>query len=176
MEALNRIVSWLTRITKGLALCTIFVMMVFIFVAVSGRMFQHPVLGDVELVQLFMIVLIMFGLAYTQSEEAHISIGLLVDRFPGPIQWVMDLLAYLLTTIACGMISWIFVHAALKELKGHILRTDLLNIPFFPFKFIIAVGFALWGLQSLLKLFQAVSKLFKGESPVAREDKGELWQ
>jgi len=176
MGSLNKIVGWLTKIAKGLALCIIFIMMVFIFVAVIGRMFQHPVLGDVELVQLCMIVLIMFGLAYTQSADAHISIGLLVDRFPGRMQWIMDILAYLLTIVACGIISWIFVKAALKEISGHVLSTTLLNIPYYPFKFIIATGFALWGLQALLKLFQAFDKLIKGEIPVAKEGKGELWQ
>jgi TRAP-type C4-dicarboxylate transport system permease small subunit len=136
-------------------------MMLFITYAVINREFLTPVVGDVEIVQLGMVVLIMFGLAYSQAEDAHVSIGLLVDRFPQRLQHIIDAIAYTFTFAVCLIIGWFTFQAAVNNMVNQRLSTDLLVIPFFPFKFIIAIGFTLWGLEALLKVVQSISALNK---------------
>lgn len=81
MKIIQKIISFLTYLTKYLALATITFMMFFITVAVIGRLFSKPIVGDIEVVQLSMVALIACGLAYAQQSESHISIGIVVDNF-----------------------------------------------------------------------------------------------
>ena len=44
--------------------------------------FGQPIIGDIELVQFTMVLLIMGALAITEQSNSHISIGLIVDKIP----------------------------------------------------------------------------------------------
>lgn len=168
MEVLTNVVRSLTRVTSWIGLITLFMMMVFIPIGVISRELGHPVLGDVELVQLGMVVLIMFGLGYTQSVNGHIAIGIVVDRFSQRAQAIIDIFAYTLTLIISWIISWVFVGNAMANMLGMKLTTDLLNIPFFPFKFCIVIGFFLWGLEALLKVITSIQNLITGNFTVEK--------
>ncbi|MED4582805.1 TRAP transporter small permease [Brevibacillus choshinensis] len=170
MNALFTVVQSLTRVAKWIALATMSFMMLFITIGVIGRAFGHPVLGDLELVQTMMVVLIMFGLAYSQAEDAHISIGLLVDRFSPRIQSLLDVIGYLLTVLICFMISWVFLGLGLENLLGLVLTTDLLGIPLYPLHFIAAIGFFMWGMEALLKMVLAIIHFKKGEIRKRKEE------
>ena len=135
-------------------------MMLLICFYVIQREFFTPMRGNVELLELSMVVIIMFGLGYSQSENAHISIGLIVDRFSKKVQHAIDLLAYICTVVVSGFIGWVALRAAVEEMNsGQAQASMLLSIPFYPFKFIIAVGFALWALEALLKVIESAAGL-----------------
>lgn len=153
-------------------------MMIFIFIAVVARSLNSPILGDVELVELSLVILIMFGLSYTETENAHISIGLIVDRLPERMQLIPEILSNLLITSVSWFFAWIFYNAALKEMLGTVIKSDLLSIPEYPFKLIIAIGTFLWGLVSLFKLIKTIIRLFKGDAEKnnSAEAGNELWQ
>src|SRR5690625_2621172 len=116
MKILSKVIQSITQFTSWIALATMALMMVFITFGVTSRALNHPILGDVEIVQLGMVVLIMLGLAYTQSQNAHISIGLVVDRFPKRIQALLDVLAYVLTFSVSFLIAWIFIEEGLDNI------------------------------------------------------------
>ncbi len=162
IQVLENVIRRLTDVTRWLALVTMAFTMLFITLAVVGRAFHIPVLGDVEVVQLAMVVMIMFGLAYSQAKDAHISIGLLVDRLPPRVQLIMDVLGLVLTVAVCAIISWVYWHVAIRYTTGITQYTDLLEIPMTPFKYFIAIGFLLWGLEALLKLIQTFIQLVNG--------------
>ena len=138
-------------------------MMIFTTYAVISRNLGTPVVGDVEIMQLGMVVLIMFALAYSQKEEAHISIGLLVDRFPEKIQQIADVISYFFTFIICLIIGWVSFNKGLNSMEGNVRTTDLLGIPHVPFRFIIAIGFAMWGLEALVRSIRSLLTLFAGK-------------
>ena len=41
--------------------------------------------------------------------------------------------------------------------------SDAIEIPFYPFKFVMFAGFLFWALETLLKIFSSLSKLKKGQ-------------
>ncbi len=166
MDRIESLITYLTNIGKWIAIGTMTLMMIFITFAVISRNLHYPIIGDVELVQLGMVVLIMFGIAYSERQNAHISIGLLVDRMPIKIQQIIDVIAYLFTFIVCMVIGWVSFNAGLKGMSGNIKSTDLLNIPHYPFKIIIALGFILWGLEALLKVVNAIKALRSGNGGI----------
>ncbi|WP_342510991.1 TRAP transporter small permease [Sporosarcina sp. FSL K6-1522] len=163
MGIVEKWIGFLTIIGRWIAILTMTSMMVFTTYAVISRNLGAPVVGDVEFMQLGMVVLIMFALAYTQKRDAHISIGLFVDRLPKKIQEFADVISYLSTFIICLFIGWVSFNIGLNSMNGNVKTTDLLGIPHFPFRFIIALGFMMWGLEALLKSMRAFVTLFAGK-------------
>ena len=175
MNAVFKLVQSLTRFTKWIALAIMGFMMLFITTAVIGRAFGHPILGDVELVQIAMVVLIMFGLAYSQAKDSHVAIGLLVDRLSPRVQGILDVFGFVLTMVICITIGWVYIGVGLKNMLGSVLTTDLVGIPYYPFNFIIAIGFFLWGLEALLRIIKSLIMLTKGEFVESKGEESEQW-
>jgi TRAP-type C4-dicarboxylate transport system permease small subunit len=172
INRLIKTVDWITDLTKWIANVTMALMMTFISLAVISRAFNFPILGDVEIVQFGMVVLIMFSMAYSQREDAHLAIGFIVDRFSLRIQTIFDVLANSFIFLICILISWVFFGDARNNM---IESSVLLNIPFYVFKFVISIGFIMWGLQALLKIFQSLIQLKKGEFIQTKKGEGDIW-
>ncbi|WP_374934477.1 TRAP transporter small permease [Neobacillus driksii] len=174
INLLTKTVDWITDITKWIANLTMALMMAFIFVAVISRAFNFPIIGDVEIVQFGMVVLIMFSMAYSQREDAHLSIGFIVDRFSPRVQAVFDVIAHLLTFLICIVIGWVFIGDTWDNFVTR-ENSELLNIPFYLFKVVISIGFIMWGLQAFLKVIQSIIQLKKGEFIITKKGEGDIW-
>lgn len=148
---MNKAINTITNITRYIGLATLMFMMFFIAVAVVGRAFHRPIVGDVELVQLGMVVLISSGIAYTEKVNGHISIGLLVDKLSKNVQFILNKITYLMGMIICLLFSYIYINVFIDHLTNKKLTTDLLTIPYYPFDLLISLGFFLWALQLFLK-------------------------
>lgn len=123
------------------------VMMVFISFAVAARFLGHPIIGDNEIVQFNMVILIVFGLSYTEMKNGHISIGILVDRFSPYLQRILDMVARVLTISYCFLVVSSFIY----KFAAGLWSSELLRVPFMPFKVLMIIGFALWGLEVFRK-------------------------
>lgn len=158
----NLLKTWIYASTNFIKLIAQFVLgasAVLIAVAVFCKAFSIPLIGDVELIQLCMVTLIMFGLAYTQKEDDHVSIGLIVDKMPMKIQNLLDILANILVAITSFVVGYVFFNVGIEHMTEMKITTDLLGIPYYPFDFIIMIGFIMWGLVSLIKLIDSVATL-----------------
>ncbi|WP_307195064.1 TRAP transporter small permease subunit [Neobacillus niacini] len=160
----------ISNISKWIALTAIMIMMLFIMAAVTSRAFHNPIIGDFEVVQLAMVVTIMFGLGYTQSQDAHVKIGLIVDRLPARFQSFIDVIAYLMTFVVCMAITYVFWGVAMKNMLDTVISSELMRIPHYPFNFIVAIGFFIWGLEALLRFILSINKTFKRSVPEVKEE------
>lgn len=156
MQVLTKSISTLSKVLRFIALTTMTFMMLFITVAVTSRLFFSPVIGDIELVQLGMVVLIMCGLAYTQEVGGHISIDLLADRFPIKIQQILEIIGSFLTFVVTLIIAYIYLGVAYDHMTVMKLSTNLVEVPYYPFDYIIFLGFLAWGLEGFLKFVQLI--------------------
>lgn len=170
----SKTVNSLTRYAKWLALITMGMMMLFIAIAVLTRMFFTPIVGDVEIVRLGMVILIMFGLSYTQNIDGHISIGLIVDKLPQKIQYALDIFGSLLNFLITMVIGFIFIGVGMEHKTTMPLSTDLLSIPYYPFDFIIVIGFFMWGLEALLKVITSITNFIHADKK--RKGDPSIWQ
>ncbi|MFC2949399.1 TRAP transporter small permease [Virgibacillus sediminis] len=164
MIFLAKVINTLSNLLRSIALLTMAFMMFFITAAVFSRLLFTPIIGDVEVIQLGMVVLIMCGLAYTHQVNGHISIEFIVKKFPNKAQYLINILAQLLTLIATLVVTFIYIEVAFNH-KNHMhLSTGLLEIPYYPFDFIIVLGFLMWGLEALLKLIYSIMELFTSKT------------
>jgi TRAP-type transport system small permease protein len=164
MHYLAKTIRGLTTITRWGAVITIFLMMVIIaFTVIARGVFNTPIVGDYELVQLMMVILVGLGVAYTESIDAHVKVGLLVDRFNRKAQAVIDVFVYLLVAGICFIVGTILLKAGIKALTTFLVSTSILHIPHYPFQFLLSIGFFLWGLEAVLKVVFKVIELFTGK-------------
>ena len=98
-------------------------------VSVVGRaFFAHPILGDVELVQLGGAVVVASFLPYTQFRRANIIVDFFTTGASASAQRRMDALGTLLYTAVLALVTWrvavggIDIHAAQE-------RSMLMNLP-----------------------------------------------
>lgn len=147
-----RCVNWATAIFRWGAVATVAAMTLLIAYAVLMRAVATPVGGEHELIQLMMVTMVMLGLAYTQQQQSHITIGLLVDRFSPRWQAAVDLLGALLVFASCGVIGWANLLVAVDYVTEMPMSTDFLSIPLYPFQFAVGLGFWLWGLQAIARI------------------------
>jgi len=159
LKYIKKAIYFITNLERAIASITLTVMMFFTAVAVILRSFSKPIVGDYELTELFMLILIMTSLGYAERDNKHISIGIIVDRFPNYIQSLLNIIARMLTLIFCIIVSLIFLLNLIKN--GETQSTELLRISFLPFKLLIVIGFLSWGLESLIRVASSLKDLLK---------------
>jgi TRAP-type C4-dicarboxylate transport system permease small subunit len=78
-------------------------------------LFNAPMFGYIDLIELAMPALAILGFAYCQREGVHIRMDILIRRFEGRLLWVVEALTTFLTLVIIGLImrySWVFFHDA----------------------------------------------------------------
>lgn len=151
VKLFTRIVKFITNMTKWISFIMLIVLVPLVTFFSISRSFGVPIIGDIEIVQFSMVVLIMGSLAYTERMNSHITIGLLVDRFPAKVQIVLDFIAQLSTIVFAFIVCWAFTS------KVNLTQTsDMLNISFVPFKIFLVICFIGWALEALLKFIGIV--------------------
>ena len=151
MNAFFKFVSIVTEINKKIAYVTLTLMMLAVSIFSIARTFGHSLVGNIEIVQFLMVLLIVSALAFTERQNAHISIGVIVDYLPKPVQKFIDIIAYILLFLLCMLISWVVILQI-----DYSQTSSLLEIPYFPFKIMIVVGYFSWGLEVLRKLIVTI--------------------
>lgn len=173
MNHLAKVIRGLSTVSRWGATVTIFLMMVLIaFTVVSRGVFNAPIVGDYELVQLMMVIMVGLGFSHAEAVDAHVKVGLLVDRFNKKAQAVVDILGYTVVVVICFIIGTIQFEAALEALSSFMVTTSILGVPHYPFQFLLGFGFFMWGLEALLKVIYKSIELFSGK--VNQETRGDI--
>lgn len=144
----------LTKFSKGFAMlnayiayAALIIMMLFVGVAALSRGLNFPIVGDVEIVQITMVILVVGSMAYTELRNGHIDVGILVDNFPTKIQKALDIFSLILTVIFCAFVVWAFI-TRFETSQVSVL----FGIPFYPIKILLILGFTSWAIVSIQKL------------------------
>lgn len=161
-------VNWATAIFRWGAIATVAAMTLLIAYAVLMRAVAEPLGGEHELIELMMVTMVMLGLAYTQQQQGHITIGLLVDRLAPRWQAAADLLGALLVFASCGLIGWANLQMAVEYATESPMSTDYLSVPLYPFKIIVGLGFWFWGLQAVSRIPDIFRAIGDGQAPASQ--------
>jgi TRAP-type C4-dicarboxylate transport system permease small subunit len=120
---------------------------------VALRMFQVPVSGSYEVVSFLGAIVTAGALGYTQKRKDHIVVDILSDKFPSKVKRVLDRVSYLLILVFFSIVSWqTFVYGKRLMRTGELSET--LKIAYYPFVFLVGIGFAVLALTSFLDLIE----------------------
>jgi TRAP-type C4-dicarboxylate transport system permease small subunit len=122
---------------------------------VALRIFQVPVGGTYEVVSFLGAIVTAGALGYTQKRKDHIVVDILSEKFPAPVKRVLDRVSYTLTLLFFSVVSWqTFVYGKRLLRTGELSET--LKIAYYPFVFLVGIGFAVLALTILLDLIETV--------------------
>ena len=128
-------------------------MLVVVYNVIMRTAFSKPFIGTVEIVEIFSAVAVSLTISYCAHLEEHISIDFLLEYFPEKIQKVVTVIVHLLSLGFLGTASWmLFQYGNSVKMTGRV--TPTMGIGYHPFVYIIAIGFFVYFLLILIKLFE----------------------
>lgn len=133
-------------------------------VSVIGRaLFSHPILGDIELVQLGCAVVVASFLPFTQAHRANIMVDFFTHHASHRAQRAMDCLGTLLYTTVMALIVWrVAVGGMAMKEAGE--RSMLMDLPLWWPYVLMLPGLTLCVLTGALQTVQNWRELTRGQA------------
>lgn len=158
----ERRIASVLKVIAYVGMAAVLAMMIITVIHAGGRYaFNSPLRGNVEISSILLVFVIFFTGAYTQVAKRHVSIGLIVDRLSERTQAVIDSITYILCLAMAVVASWQAVVKGIDIMESGTL-TAVLNISHFPLLFVIAFGWAIFGLAVLMQLIHSLPKAIRG--------------
>lgn len=157
METLAVLINRIMK--KGLLLGGIFLIagLLLLMSNIFGR-FAHLVIpGSYELFELIMAIPVSVALVYAALKKTHVVVDLIISRFPPRLGAAAEILTSLLSFATWALIAW--GGAQLAYESGLRETTDLLRVPFVPFRIVFVFCLFLFCLTYLVDLFRAIRRL-----------------
>jgi len=130
---------------------------------------RKPLTGAVEISQLFLVVTVFFGVAYTEVRKQHVTFDEVVALFPRRLKAITIGVMYFLVGVYALVTSWQETLLALSYMIPRVRVTDVLKIPIAPAMFVIAIGSLLWGIELMLN---ALSPLAAAQQEDIKKQEG----
>ncbi len=122
---------------------------------VALRIFRVPVGGAYEVVSFLGAVVSAGALGYTQKHRCHTVVDILSSRYPPGIGRVVDGVSQIVMFALFSVVAWqTAVYGRRLILEREVSET--LKVPFHPYVFLVALGFAVLALTILLDFFETV--------------------
>jgi TRAP-type C4-dicarboxylate transport system permease small subunit len=154
----SRLVMHIINIVGFVALITLIAMMMLTTVDVFLRyFFDRPILGSIELVELFMVSIAGLSLAWCTWRSGHIRVDLLLGLFSKKTNRVIDIVNYIFTAAICGLIVPSLIWRYSEGVKMDV-RTYVLRIPEGPFVLLLSFGYLLMLSVLIIQIVKAISE------------------
>jgi TRAP-type C4-dicarboxylate transport system permease small subunit len=125
---------------------------------VVGRyLFNSPLQGTFELTEIVMCLVVAFGIAFTTAKDEHIMVDALFEKLPSSAQRKLTVVANTCGVLVFGILCWKGVETGIESIRDK-EATELLNVPVFPFKFILVLGFFLSLLFVIVRIVQLMNR------------------
>ena len=119
---------------------------------VLGRtLFDRPISGYIDFVELSMATFAFLGIAYCQREGGHVRMDMFVRMARGRLQWAMELFGTLLALVIVGVLIWYGYDHFLRAWRLGDSTIDA-ELPVWPSKLLVPIAFALLWLRLLVQL------------------------
>ncbi len=119
---------------------------------VCRYLFNAPIPGALELVEYMMAITIPLGIACCTANRSHVSVEMVVERFPRPLQVGISFIVSILMLIFISIVSWQSLLNVIDSYQSKI-TSAVLHIPAYPFAVPVAIGMFCYAVFMLLQLF-----------------------
>lgn len=153
---LTRILSRVGRgavVVAGLVLVSL-VLLITVDVTLR-RAFNSPLTFSYEIIEFGLVIVVWGSVLYSTARERHISIDVLTSRLPAKTRRFLMLTFDFISALVLFLISWQSITYAM-DLRNAQRVSSMLDIPLYPFVFIVALGAILSGLILLVNFIDSV--------------------
>lgn len=140
MKMLDHVSETLGKI-GGLAILLMVILVT--FNVISRKIFNWSMPGFYEMLGLIGAVFYSFGIVYGATKGQHIVMDLVVNRLPEGFRKVFEIITRFIILCFCGLLAYAGTEVTLGMLDE---RTEDINIPVAPFRFIVVIVFILLAL------------------------------
>ena len=155
-SALKAADRWLSRIEDILDLVAaffiVFLMMFAVAQVISRKLFNYPLWGYVDIVEIVMVTFAFLGISYCQRLGGHIRMELLVRQLRGRTLWIFEILG---VTVALGIILVLLWYGFTHFLRAFQLGDSTIDreIILWPAKLVIPIAFSVLSARLLIQFF-----------------------
>lgn len=121
--------------------------------------FNFPIEGYIDLVELSMASLAFLGAAYCQRLGGHIRMEILVGRFEGRTLWAAEAIGTLAAMIIIGVLIWYSSEHFWRALSIGDTTIDA-EYPVWPSKLIVPIAFTAWFLRLAIQFAGSLRLVF----------------
>jgi TRAP-type C4-dicarboxylate transport system permease small subunit len=159
MDYFERIIQRISNICTSIGAVMLVLIMGIIVTSIILRFFGRVLPGMWELVQLFIVVTAGFALVHTGLTHDHIAVNFVLSRLTERGQDIFQCIASFVglgiwSMLAWGTLDFIF--------EGWLFeKTEMIEFPYFPFKFAWAVSLFLMCTLLFIDCYHALRRLRK---------------
>lgn len=157
MRQLNNI----SRVLGLVGIIALLFMVVYIAIAIVLRWVEgRDILPIVNVSEYLMIIVVYFGLAWTQVKRGHVSVGVIIERLSDDWRCVVELVIALISLSFAGLLLWASWSAAMAgyQIRETAFAAGIL-FPMWPFRYLLPVGIGLWGCVLVSELIISLIQL-----------------
>lgn len=114
-------------------------------------LFNSPIVGYIDLVELSMATMAFLGAAYCQRLAAHIRMEIFVGRLHGRALWIAETFGTLVAMFIIGVLIWYSWDHFMRAFELGDSTIDA-EYPVWPSKLLVPVAFGLWFLRLGIQL------------------------
>ncbi len=162
-----RVEEYLTFLSTGLIL---FVMAFVCAEVVMRYLFNSPIPGHLELSELFMPVIVFLAIAYTQSQQGHVGMTLVVDNLPPKARRISDITALAISAVTYAILTYFSAKHALRGWEFDDVTRSPPYFPTWPSSGVVPLGFFLCTLRLYLQMLSRISPSRFPPSPLDSEE------
>lgn len=150
--------SWFSNILADLAGLILLVMMLHVTADVFMKYaFNQPIQGTLEIVAFYyMVASVFLPLALVEFTRTSIAVDMFFDHFPRAARIGLMVFVLFACAVFYGALAWITWEDALRSFARREIVMGPINVPIWPTRFLLPLGFAMgalmctWHLASLL--------------------------
>lgn len=132
---------------------------------VARKIFNSPIHGQADLVEIAIPTMGFFGLAYCQRMAGHVRMEILITHLKGRAHWLFEFTSNLATILICAlMIYGTYAHFLRAYEFGD--STMDVELPIWPPKLIIVLGFCILFGRLIISFFGYLQMLRNPDGPV----------
>ena len=152
---------WMTRWLLWVGVAAGVACLILTFVDVLGYKFvRRPIVGAYDVTCFLLLITLTAIGSVTLINDRHLSVDVLVSRFPRRAQAVAESVVSFLSLIVSVAVVWYSILLGLSFRKlGDVSLTT--GIPLYPFAFMIAAGFVPIALLFFVKIVKSIVSLRK---------------
>ena len=174
MISLKQLVKIIVAVPAIMGTVALMLMMVQIVLDVFLRTFiGNPMPLTTTIVANYHMIIVSFvPLALAEAMDRHISVEVVVQLLPKPVQYWLGIFTSLITVIVCAGLTWRMWEAAMKHFHAgtFVIEQEIRAITW-PSYFALPIGFALFGIMVVIRI---IATLRKDDDVFAHEDDADI--
>lgn len=134
--------------------------------SVSGDVLSKILLGSsikgaFEISEILFIFIVYLSISYLQSLKEHVALEIATTWLPEKIQKGLDTFGILLGIFIMGIVAWQTSLVALDSIKRSEISMAIINIPLWPGKLVVFLGFGLLFVRLTLDACRSIKQLLE---------------